>query len=321
MSKINVYNCSTSKENVGYGNCIGAIFENPDVVLLVDRNFRSTSTGVVTLSELKAATLATTKRIYPVKVKDLPTDDTPETEYVKSSFGYIDKGLEGIPDLTFEVLTKDIRYIKKLRTHNGSGEYVFFASKNRIFGHLDSGGFFAPIPASLIDVKPVKIQTGKQGSASTKYFMKVVLTAAEDLTDRLAFVDMDEDELIMDEVLPVKDVELTVDSETSTGVVKVLLKCPVSNENLVDTFGSEIIPATLADIWSFTKTSDGTAITPAAALSTYEDESCVAFTFNSSAGVDINLKSASALAAKEIGGYPNQGYESLGKVSVTITVA
>lgn len=308
---LNTINCTDgSQGNTGVPKC-GKKIGKFSGLIVTDASKTYDKTALATfIANLQADVLVTgNNRIFPLlNIIDLPTNNTAETAYNTTGYGFIDKGKEGIPDFSFKYQDFGVSYYKKLRKLNGTGKRAFVDDKDNkiLWGKKNSAGDFVGFKLSLLDFQPVKIGTG---SDSNEYMVRTVFGSASDLTDDITYFDYGSlgIDSLGDEISGLYDVLLD-ENTPSSGQVDMLPIVELTGDYLAETFGTELLEV---GAWSCINAL-GVSIAPTAASITN------GISLTLAAGTyTISLVNPTALEVLGIGSSAAGGFESN---SVTVVI-
>ena len=305
------YNKPVCADNIGNTGVPGCSFDPKNIVgaiLIPKAKVFSDAELAAILTTLQTATLADAlTRMYPV-FKFVGLTDGSEDETV-STKGYGNKSVtrEGKYDWTFEILGGGVCLQKKLRTFNGNKKYkvIFFTSDKYLIGTQDVNGDLTGIEYDDIYAKPFKLN---DGSNDTMYHIRFMLSKPEELNDTAFVLKLDFDpENNVKGLLDLELYELAAEAGTST--IGVRTAC--DKVSIYDTFADELASPTL---WTATKAGADVTITGVVKNDTLGGWDVS----HTGSGAHVyGLVSPALLAAADVGGAPDNGYEA-GTVTITV---
>lgn len=283
--------------NTGVPGCTFA----PDKIvgaILTDKSYVILDADIPDIiAKLQIAVLAAGKdRAYPIfRFEEIADNSEDETI---STLGYGSKQVtkDGTYDWSFR-MTNGLCFHNHLRGFNMADKKVFFIdSNNYIYGTKVATGMQG-FSMDFFYAKPFKIA---DGSNATQFVARFAMGKPSEFNEYVAFVKSDVD--VENNVKGVIDVEL-YQKAVVAGKATVGIRTACDKVDLYDTFDDEFADAT---VWGCTKAGAAVVITGVVknAASKGWDVSFV--------GVGdhvLSLVGAAALAAKNIGGAPDNGYE------------
>lgn len=306
--------CTTLGANTGQPSCalipkniIGALLIDKDKVFS-GADIATTAAWITAVQTLCLGPLST--RAYPIFAFDGVEDETEDTTYKTLGYGSEIPNKEGKYKMTFDISRQGHYFAQQLRKfkNDHSKKVIFFTSDQQVLA-VKSGtaGNFTGFSMDYIYAKPVKLDDGGENPAT--YKVKFCLSKPIEMNDDLAMFDLGADpESTFKAIL---DVKLSVLAQDNAGVT-VGVKIVGDNVNMFDAFSTK-----LADLTLWTVTKAGAAVTPTgitadATLKGWK----IALTTPAGEHV-VTLASAAELAAKTVGGAPDEGYEADGSLTVT----
>lgn len=256
------------------------------------------------LTELQTRSLAAASvRLYPVgrfeEVKDNSEDITYQT------YGYGGKYLvkEGRYDWTFSIVNGGLCHHKQFRKFHGSKDFavILYDADNTLYFNKKADGDYYGFSLENFNAIPWKVNDGSKGAAFDVHF---ALADPRELNDNVAYVKVDQSPF--SSVPGILDVTLSIQTAFGTGTMKVTAKKSCSKEDLYDEFQTEIAAAgawVLKDDAGNTKTI--TSVTADATVGGW----IIAATLGAD-NYTLSLATPAALAALNIGGPPDTGFES-----------
>jgi len=308
--------CTAAGGNTGQPSCalipkniVGAMLIDKDKVF-TGADIASVSAWITAVQTLCLGPSAT--RAYPIFKFDGMTDETEEPTFKTTGFGDEFPLKEGKYKWTFDISRQGHYFAQQLRKFNKdqSKKVIFFTSDQQVLA-VKSGtaGNFTGFSMSYIYCFPVKMDDGAENPAS--YKVKFTLPKPIELNEDLAMFDLGADpESTFKAIL---DVKLSILAQDATSVT-VGVKIVGDNVNMYDAFSTKLADLTL---WTVTKAGSAVAPTGITADATLKGWK-IALTTPAGEHV-VALADAAALAAKLIGGAPDEGYEADGSLTVTFS--
>lgn len=251
------------------------------------------------ISKLQELTLATGRdRIHPIfRFEEIADNSEEETV---STLGYGSKQVvkEGKYDWTFRIVKGGLCLNNKLRAFNKASKKVLFIdSNNVIYGTRVEGGITG-FTMDFFYAKPFK---ANDASNAAIFNLRFALAKPEEFNEKVAFVKADQD--IEEAVKGLIDLEL-VQLEIAPGKVTVGIRTACDKVNLYEAYG-DVLAA--GELWKVSKNG-----APVTVLSVVKDDKLGGWSisFTGTGEHVITLVSASELAAANVGGYPENGYEA-----------
>jgi hypothetical protein len=298
MGKLNVPVCVlVNGSNTGVPGCTFA----PDKIvgaILVDKSYKIADADIPNIvAKLQEACLAAGKnRAYPIfRFEEIADNSEDET---LSTLGYGSKQItkDGTYDWSFR-MTNGLCFHNHLRGFNLADKKVFFIdSNNYIFGTKVDGGMMG-VSMDFFYAKPFKIN---DGSNATIFQVRFAMGKPSELNEFVAFVKSDVD--VENNVKGIIDLELVklavVAGKVTVGIQTACDKADLY-ESMADLFADALV-------WRCTKAGANVVITGVvknAAAKGWD------VSFVGDGDHVVSLVDAAALAAKNIGGAPDNGYE------------
>lgn len=163
-----VVDCSAGVPNTGMPGCEGLTLGDVAAIHFMDMSVTFPAASITDkaalLTAIKNACIATVprERVYPIKhIAGILSNDTEATKYEKTSSGYVFKGAEGIPDITFRLLDKGLKYHNHLAKFNGRqniGTIIEYRNGTLQAGRNSSGDII-PQRLSLISFEAPMLKT------------------------------------------------------------------------------------------------------------------------------------------------------------------
>lgn len=312
MAILNEPLCSTRNEgNTGIASCV---FSPKNIVgaILVPPNF---SYDAAKLADLKASLQADAllpnkaNRIYVLNRFKAITDNSSEVTISESGYGDKDTAREGKYDWTFELADKGGLCLQRnLRKFNELDKKVlFFDSDNQIIGTSDSEGNFIGISLDFFYASPYKLA---DGTNPTQYFVRFALKKTSELNDTPAYVVAGFD--IENEIKSIIDLSLT-EVAVEAGKATVSVKEYCSKNNIYLAYSDE-----LADPTAWIVKDDAGVIVVVSGVVAVPATESFELSFTGTGDYTINLVDPTALEVLGVGGAPDNGFESVAAISVTM---
>lgn len=306
MSKLNNPGCVVVVGgNTGVPDCTFA----PEKIIgaiLIDRNKIFSQADIENLIvKLQEATLETGQnRILPIfRFEEIADNSEEETI---STLGYGSKQVvkEGKYDWTFRLLKGGMCLQKNLRTYNGTNKKVLFIDANNvIYGTQIGEGGFTGFSLDFFYAKPFK---ANDASNAAIFQVRFALSKPAEFNDRVAFIKMEVD--VEDNLRGIIDLELTLKAK-EPGKASVSVQTQCDKIDLYDAFSESLASGSL---WKVSKNGIPVTINTVAkndALKAWD------ISFTGTDAHQITLETPKVLAAANIGGAPENGYEA-GTLSV-----
>lgn len=251
------------------------------------------------ISKLQELTLATGRdRIHPIfRFEEIADNSEEETV---STLGYGSKQVvkEGKYDWTFRIVKGGLCLNNKLRAFNKASKKVLFIdSNNVIYGTRVEGGFTG-FTMDFFYAKPFK---ANDASNAAIFNVRFALAKPEEFNEKVAFVKADQD--IEEAVKGLIDLEL-VQLAVASGKVTVGIRTACDKVNIYEAFG-DVLAA--GELWKVSKNGAPVTITSVAKNDTAGGWDV---SFTGTGEHVITLAAPSVLAAANVGGYPENGYEA-----------
>lgn len=251
------------------------------------------------ISKLQELTLATGRdRIHPIfRFEEIADNSEEETV---STLGYGSKQVvkEGKYDWTFRIVKGGLCLNNKLRAFNKASKKVLFIdSNNVIYGtRVESG--FTGFTMDFFYAKPFK---ANDASNAAIFNVRFALAKPEEFNEKVAFVKADQD--IEEAVKGLIDLEL-IQLAVASGKVTVGIRTACDKVNIYEAFG-DVLAA--GELWKVSKNGEPVTITSVAKNDTAGGWDV---SFTGTGEHVITLAAPSVLAAANVGGYPENGYEA-----------
>lgn len=307
--------CSTTTGmNTGMPSCV-LIPKTIVGMILIPKTMSLSSTDLATvaatLAKLQEWTLnPAATRAYPIGpfAEVAPKDEEP----VYNTTGYSVKQFvrEGKIGWQFALPSGGLEYQKKLRGFNHTKAYsvLLYDADNVIFGCDDGADGMKGFAIEELYTYPWK---PSDGSKPTQFLADLWFASTTELNDTIAYAKMNVD--IAGSILGLIDVDLTNVAQASA-TVTIKVETSVAGVNLYDQYSDE-----LADPDAWTCTKGGNAVTISSVTKDTTNKAFV-LTLTTPTGAHVfNLAAPAALEALDIGGAPDNGYESTGSLTVTFS--
>ncbi|KAF0193985.1 MAG: hypothetical protein FD166_3611 [Bacteroidetes bacterium] len=275
--------------------------------ILVPRNFIIADADIPSIiSKLQELTLASkANRIYPVFRFEEISDNSEEPSIATLGYGSKQVTKEGKYDWTFRIIQGGLCYQNKLRAFNKSNMKVLFIdAEDVIYGTRVSGGL-AGLSLDFFYASPFK---ANDASNSAIFNVRFALSKPREFNEDVAFVKADQD--VEEAVKGVIDIEL-VQLAVAANSVTVGLRTACDKVNLFDSLSAPIADGNL---WLVTKNGAPVTITGVSENAGLKGWNVL---FTGTGEHVITLVSPEELAAVEVGGAPENGFEA-GTLKVTM---
>jgi len=308
MTTINTPTCFVGGANTGIPACLLA----PDKIvgaILIDRSKSFTDEEAADIiAELQELALLTGReRIYPVFRFDEIADSSEEEVVVSLGYGSKQVARDGKYDWTFRMLNSGLCLQSKLRAFNKAKMKVLFVdSNNIIFGTRTPAGEITGFSLDFFYAKPFKIA---DGSNSSIFQVRFALSKPAEFNDNVVFLNPGVD--VEEAVKGIIDVELFEIAKVA-GKATVGVRTQCDKVNIFDSFSDALAAGAL---WSVTKAGATVSITSVVKNTTANGWD---ISFTGTGEHVINLASTEDLATANVGGAPDNGYESTGGITVTM---
>lgn len=253
-------------------------------------------------------------RVYPIFRFDAITDNSEEPTIRTLGYGGKQVTKDGKYDWTFEMLQGGHCHNTNLRKFNSnkSLKVLFVDEKNVVYG-VKAGDMLDGMKGFTLDfvyAMPFKISSGEEAS---KFMIRFALAKPAEWNEDLAYFSpgVDVEDGIKGNI-DVELVDLGAGSATKKHIVGIRTAC--DKVSLYDAYGTAIAAA-YDDVFFATKagvTANPTGCAAAAGVNGFE------LTFTNTGEHVITLASPAALAAENIGGTPDNGYEAIGTLTITV---
>lgn len=274
------------------------------IVLPANKMFTDTELGTLKVTLQNACLDVISKRIYPIfrfgEIADQSEDVT------ISTLGYGSKNIskEGKYDWIFKFVKSGLLFNNKLRKFNGTTNktVIFIDDNNTLYGTLtannDGDVCLAGLSLDFLYVKPFKIG---DGSNPTIYEIRFGLSEPKQLNDDAAWVNADFN--VETEIKGLIDVEL-YQIAVAAGVATVGIRTKGDKVDMFETYSTDLA---VGSLWKVAKAGVDVVITSVEASSTVSGWDV---TFTGTGAHTITLTTPALLAAADIGGAPENGYEA-----------
>ena len=305
--------CSTYGKNTGTPGCAF----NPDQIIgaiLIDKDKVFSNSDLESfVTTLQALTIAGTgTRVYPIFRFDGVTDNTEDISIKTLGYGGKQVTKEGKYDLLFDMVQGGHCHNVQLRAFNyDKGKKVLFVDKNNIvLGVTDGSDGMKGFSLDFVHTYPFKVNSGEDAA---KYMIRFALARPEEMNEELVYFDAGES--IEDAIKGLLDIEMYnigAGSATKKHTIGIRTKC--DKVSLYDAYSS-IFVTSFATI--FTATKSGVAANPVAAVAVPASKG-IELEFAAVGTHIITMATPSVLAGVNIGAAPDNGYECLSTLSVTV---
>ena len=255
---INVTDCTTSRKNLGYGDCvvdvkqiIGA-FLVPSTFKLDAAALASKATAIAAL-RAAAADDNKGRRIFPIHKLKNPQNNSDDKTVQSFSDGSEAVVREGLQKWMFQITAGGLSLHSALRTHNQNGGYfIFYDSNFTIYGWQKNEGEIWGIPCDHVWADPWR---ANDGSNTTNYGWGVAF-APRYVNEGVGFAIIDS---TIEGIEGLQDVKLTeVAFDGDTGVAEVAAVLERGGTNMAELYGTELAAV---GMWNASNASTGNAIT------------------------------------------------------------
>ena len=314
MGKLNDPVCATVGNNTGNPSCI-IVPKNIKGGILIPKATALTSANVLTSAACIAAIQTLTlglpaARAYPFGPFIDIADNSEEAVFATSNYGVKEFVREGLVGWKFAINAGGIKLQNALRSfnHTKAHSMLFYDKDNVLYGVDDGSGGMKGFSLEEFYAHPWK---APDGSNPAKFFVEFMFSNTKELNEDLVFIKLDSQ--IENVIKGNIDVELELVSQTSTkAVIRVWTKS--AKVNLYAAYSTA-----LASLGVWTVTTGGASVTPTG-VSAIAATEAFEFTLTTPTGAHLfNLAVPSVLAAANIGGAPDNGYESTGALTVTFS--
>ncbi|MEA5110374.1 hypothetical protein SDC9_36971 [bioreactor metagenome] len=251
------------------------------------------------ITKLQELTLATGRdRIHPIFRFEEITDNSEEETIATLGYGSKQVVKEGKYDWMFRIVKGGLCLNNKLRSFNKANKKVLFVdSSNVIYGTRVEGGITG-FTMDFFYAKPFK---ANDASNAAIFNVRFALAKPEEFNEKVAFVKADQD--IEEAVKGLIDLEL-VELAVATGKVTVGIRTACDKVDLYPSFDDALAAG---ELWKVTKAGANVAITSVAKNDTAGGWDV---SFTGTGEHVITLAAPSVLAAANVGGYPENGFEA-----------
>jgi len=312
MPELNSPGCTlVAGANTGVPNCYFA----PDKIvgaILIDKNQYIAAADIDgIIATLQALTLASTAtRVYPIFRFEALTDNSEDVVIGTLGYGGKQVARDGKYDFTFQITKGGSCLQNRLRQFNTTTKKVLLVdSNNTIIGTVDADGNLWGLSLDFFYAYPVKMA---DGTNPAMYNVRFALSKPKELNENIGFVLTEVD--VEDSVKGLIDLTLTSGAAATLGVAIVKIKTSCDNVDLYTEFSTLLADGAL---WSVKKDGAVVAISGVTVNATYDGWN-VAFT--GTGDHVITLAAPSVLAAADVGGYPENGFEA-GSITITMPAA
>jgi hypothetical protein len=308
MSELNVPVCVIgSGANTAIPGCVFA----PDKfigAILVDPSFVVEAADIPDIiAKLQEATLAVGKlRIYPIFRFEEIADNSEEETVTTLGYGSKQVVKDGKYDWTFKQNVGGLCLQARLRSFNKSTKKVLFVdSNNVIFGTITKDGGLTGLTLDFFYAKPFK---ANDGSNAAIFNLRFALAKPEEFNEHIAFVKADVD--VEENVKGLIDLEL-VNLAVVAGKATVGIRTSCDKVDVYDTLDTALAVGTL---WKASKAGADVVISAVVKNDTLKGWDV---SFVGTGEHVLTLAAPSVLAAANVGGAPENGYEG-GTLTVTM---
>lgn len=275
--------------------------------ILVDKTFKIADADIPAIvTKLQELTLASGRnRIYPIFRFEEITDNSEEETIATLGYGAKQPVKEGKYDWTFRLLQGGMCLQNRLRSFNGSSKKVLFVDGNNVLYGTRVPGGLAGFSMDFFYAKPFK---ANDASNAAIFNVRFALSKPKEFNEDVAFVKIDQD--VEESVKGLIDLEL-VQLAVAAGKATVGIRTACDKVDIFEAFGDALASGPL---WSVKKAGVTVPITTVVENPTLGGWDV---SFVGTGDHVITLASAEDLAAAEIGGYPENGYEA-GLLKVTM---
>lgn len=305
--------CGSVVTNTGTPNCafmpdkiIGAILV-PESLTLENSEL---DTFITTMQTKMLGASGT--RVYPIFRFDAITDNSEDLTI--RTLGYGGKQVTKDPkyDWTFEMLHGGHCHNVNLRKFNKNKSFrvLFVDELNYVYGVKAPDDGMKGFTMDFFYAMPFKANTGEEAA---KYMVRFALAKPNEWNEDVAYftpgVDVED---ALKGILDVELVDLGAGSATKKHIVGIRTAC--DKVSLYDAY-STLIATEFAVV--FTATKLGVAANPTAAVAVPAVKGWE-LTFDAVGSHIVTMGTPAALAAKDIGGPPDVGYEASGTLAITV---
>ena len=308
MDKINDPGCVMVAVNTGNPECIMI----PDKFVygyLIPKGKVFTAVEVQSIvATLQALALAgPSVRLLPIGEFVEMKDNSGDVSFKEHGYGSKQITREGKYDWSYKLIDGGVGLQNNLRTLNRSQRFdiLFLDDSNVLWGKDGGSGKLRGIPLEFIYAYPWKANDGSNPAA---FEIRFGLKDPRDFNEYVAYVKPADDTEIKSAVLGIVDLHLAgCDTHTATKLY-VSVTTKLGRVNLYDTYSTQLAAA---GMWLVKNHSTGAVIAVSAVaakplVSGFE----LTITSTPATAVDVTLTTPALLAAANIGGAPNVGYEA-----------
>lgn len=308
--------CATYGGNTGTPGCAFYPDQIVGAILVPEEKEFSNSdldTFIATCQTLMLSAPAT--RIYPIFRFDATTDNTEDISIKTLGYGGKQVTKEGKRDYTFEMYQGGFCHNAQLRKFNNdkSKKVLLIDAKNIVYGVRTSTDGLKGFSLDFFHAYDWKVNTGEEAS---KFMVRFAFAKVREFNENLGYFDAGEDvEDALKGILDVEMYDLGAGSATKKHVIGIRTVC--DKVNLYDAY-ADIVVAEFDHILTATKA--GSAANPVACVKD-DVKKGWELEFAATSGATphiITLASPSVLAGKLIGAPPDNGYEAVTTLSVTV---
>ena len=314
MTKLNDPVCASVGSNTGIPSCIitpknivGAVFL-PKGTAIAAADVATSGLFIAALQTLVLNPVST--RAYPIGPFIELNDKSEETLYTTTGYGVKQFVREGKIGYQFGIMAGGLHLQKALRAfnHTQAHDVLLVDQDDVVFGCDDGAGGMKGFSIEEFYANPWKVT---DGSNPTKFMVDFMFQNTKELNEDIVFLKLDQN--FHSSIKGNIDVELELVSQTSTKAV-IKVQTVGSKTNLYGTYSAE-----LADLNCWVVTKAGASVTPSA-IAAIDATEAIELTLTTPAGAHLfNLAAPSVLAANDVGGAPDNGYESTGAITVTFS--
>lgn len=312
--------CLSQMGNTGYEGC-GIVPEEIDRFILLPRSVTFTSANLASDSAFvtvlqSGSSAAKASRIFPfvgVGVIDSLTDNTADATVETSDYGNHRGVTYGQHSYSVMLANNGMHLFQQFSKYanNKAVSIILIDKRGQMFMRKNGTGAKG-MPCQLFMEQP-RMATGAAASVGT---LKIMLEEEDAfLNDSKLYVfPLAKTTILADVLHGVHDVELTQYSVAATSAA-ITLTLPANFANLGDYYST---PIAAAGAWSVTKKSDGSAVTPSGVTYAAATKAFTLAGLTTATTYIINLASASALLALNVGAAATGAYEG---TAIEVTTA
>lgn len=304
---INTPVCVVGGANTGVPACAMAPDKFVGAILIPRSKTFTDVEAVAIIRHLQAMCLAVaSQRAYPIFRFEEIADNSEEETVNTLGYGSKQVAKDGKYDWTFRFLKGGLCFQKKLRAFNKADMKVLFVdSNNIIFGTRAADGNITGFSLDFFYAKPFK---AADGSNAAIFQARFALSKPAEFNENVVYVNpgVDVEESIKGNI----DVEL-VQLAVASGKVTVGVQTVCDKVDLFETYDDALASG---DLWKVTKAGAVVAVTSVAKSATLPGW---VISFTGTGEHVVSLATPAELAAVDVGGTPDNGYES---DSLTVTM-